>query len=209
MTKKIALLLALSVTTACSTGYPADDGRRGLAAVNVPVVERQNFAYDVPVSSGGLSPASEQALGAWFSTLGLRYGDRVYLDGTQSAYAYNDVARIAGQYGLLLAEGAPVTQGSIDDGNVRIVVSRAHASMPGCHWEGAVHGNPANEQMERFGCSVNGNLAAMVANPEDLISGRPGAATVDARTSTRAVRSYRDAAPTGDGGLQKVTTGGQ
>lgn len=210
MTKKIALLLLASATTACSTGYPSDDGRRGLAAVQVPVVERQNFAYDVPASSAGLSPASEQAVGAWFSTLGLRYGDRVYLDGAQAAYAYDDVARIAGQYGLLLAPGAPVTQGSIEAGNVRVVVTRAHASMPGCTaWEGEGHGNPANETMPNFGCSVNGALAAMVANPEDLISGRPGAATVDARTSARAVRSYRDATPTGDGGLQDISTGGQ
>ena len=208
MTKKIALLLLASATAACSTGYPSDmDARRGLAAVHTPVVERQNFAYDVPASAAGLSPASEQALAAWFGTLGLRYGDRVYVDGSQSAYARDDVARIAGRYGLLLADGAPVTQGSIEAGNVRIVVSRAHASMPGCpHWEGESHGNPANETMPNFGCSVNGNLAAMVANPEDLIHGRPGAATVDARTSARAVRSYRDAAPTGEGGLQEVVT---
>ena len=210
MTKKIALLLLASATAACSTGYPSDDGRRGLSAVQVPVVERQNFAYDVPASPGGLPSASEQALGAWFSTLGLRYGDRVYLDGAQAAYARNDVARIAGQYGLLLADGAPVTQGSIESGNVRVVVSRAHASMPNCPaWDGAQHGNPANEQMPNYGCSVNGALAAMVANPEDLISGRPGAATVDARTSTRAVRSYREATPTGNGGLQDISTGGQ
>lgn len=207
MTNKIALLLLASATAACSTGYPANDGRRGLAAVNVPVVERQNFAYDVPVSPGGLSPAAEAALDGWFSSLGLSYGDRVYLDGTNAPYALDGVARVAGRYGMMVSPGTPVTQGSIEPGSARVVVTRSHATVPGCpHWEGESHGNPANETMPNFGCSVNGNLAAMIANPEDLVYGRPGSATVDARTSARAVRSYRDAAPTGNNGLMDVNT---
>lgn len=208
MKAKITLLLVACGTAACSTGYPPEmDARRGLSAVHVPVVERQNFAYDVPTSAAGVTPGGEQALNAWFGSLGLRYGDRVYLDGANAAYARDDVARIAGRYGLLLTDGAPVTQGSIEAGNARVIVTRAHASVPGCpHWEGESHGNPSNQTMPNYGCSVNSAIAAMVANPEDLISGRPGAATVDARTSARAVRSYREATPTGESGLADVTT---
>ncbi|MBW0144829.1 CpaD family pilus assembly protein [Sphingomicrobium clamense] len=206
MKKTIALLLVACGTAACSTGYPSDD-RRGLAPVHVPVVERQNFAYDIPASASGVPASGMQALDAWFGSLGLRYGDRVYIDGANAAYARNDVARLAGRYGLLLADGAPVTQGSIEPGMARVVVTRAHASMPTCPaWEGESHGNPANESMPNFGCAVNGNLAAMIANPEDLVHGRPGAATVDARTSARAVRSYREQPLTGEGGLMEIST---
>lgn len=206
MTKKLALLLLASATAACSTGYPSD-ATRGLAPVNVPVVERQNFAYDVPVSSGGLSPAAESALDGWFASLGLSYGDRVYVDGPNAPAAFDGVSRIAGRYGMMVSPGSPVTQGSIEPGSARVVVTRAHASVPGCpHWEGESHGNPANETMPNFGCAVNGNLAAMIANPEDLVYGREGSATVDARTSARAVRSYRDAKPSGVDGLMDIST---
>ena len=52
--------------------------------------------------------------------------------------------------------------------------------------------------MSNYGCAVNGNLAAMVANPEDLIHGRDGSGVGDAMTSTKAVQSYRKPAPTGN-----------
>lgn len=208
MRKNIALLLIAASTAACSTGYPPEfDERRGLASIHVPVVERQNYAYDVPATAAGLSPAAEAALDGWFSSLGLSYGDRISLDGANAAYARDDVARIAGRYGLLIQDGAPVTQGSIEPGNARVVVTRSRASVPGCpHWEGETHGNPANEMMPNFGCGVNANLAAMVANPEDLVHGRAGAATIDARTSARAVRTYREAPTTGQEGLLEIKT---
>ena len=60
--------------------------------------------------------------------------------------------------------------------------------------------------MPNFGCGVNSNLAAMVANPEDLIHGREGDGVGDPRTATRAVGVYRNTAPTGTKGLQDVNT---
>jgi pilus assembly protein CpaD len=62
--------------------------------------------------------------------------------------------------------------------------------------------------MPSFGCGVNSNLAAMVANPEDLLHGREGAAVTDARTATRAVEMYRSKPPTGQGGLQDISPKG-
>ena len=55
---------------------------------------------------------------------------------------------------------------------------------------------------------MNGNLAAMVANPEDLVHGREAAPVVDARTAVRAVDMYRSKVPTGSGGLQQVDSKG-
>jgi pilus assembly protein CpaD len=60
--------------------------------------------------------------------------------------------------------------------------------------------------MSNFGCSVNANLAAMVANPEDLIYGREGSSVVDAMTAAKAVGSYRSAVPTGKNGLKDINT---
>ena len=60
--------------------------------------------------------------------------------------------------------------------------------------------------MSNLGCSVNSNLASMVANPEDLIHGRDDSGVGDTRTSTKAVQSYRNAVPTGQQGLKDIST---
>jgi pilus assembly protein CpaD len=60
--------------------------------------------------------------------------------------------------------------------------------------------------MSNYGCAVNANLAAMVANPEDLVHGREAAGLTDAVTGVKAVEFYRNTAPTGTKGLQDVST---
>jgi pilus assembly protein CpaD len=60
--------------------------------------------------------------------------------------------------------------------------------------------------MSNFGCGVNSNIAAMVADPEDLIHGRDGGATGDVNAAAKAVLFYRSAPPTGSKGLQDVNT---
>jgi pilus assembly protein CpaD len=53
---------------------------------------------------------------------------------------------------------------------------------------------------------VNSNLAAMVANPEDLVHGREGAPVSDSIAATRAVEMYRTKPLTGQGALQTVSS---
>ena len=75
-------------------------------------------------------------------------------------------------YGMLVPNGAPVTA-PVAPGNVRVVVSRNVASVPNCpNWERPSQPNYNNRMMPNLGCAVNSNLAAMVANPEDLVHGR-------------------------------------
>ena len=208
MNKKLAILPLAALAAACANHVAYDEPARGSAAVNVPVVSFTNYAYDVAAPGGRISAAEEQRLDAWFSTLRLGYGDSIYVDGTGYGVR-DDVARIAGRYGLLVSEGAPVTQGQVPAGSARIVVSRASASVPGCpNWSERASPNWNNRQMPSYGCAVNGNLAAMVANPADLVRGRDGAPTADNQTSNRAIQSYRDAKPTGSSGLQETATGG-
>ena len=81
----------------------------------------------------------------------------------------------AGRHGLLLETGAPVTVGFVDPGRVRVVVTRSTAHVPGCpNWSGRQNGNLGNSTSPGFGCSINGNLAAMIANPEHLLEGAAG-----------------------------------
>ena len=115
--------------------------------------------------------------------------------------ARDDVARVAGQYGLLVSNGAPVTAGAVPPGTVRVVVSRTRAEVPNCpNWSVPSQPNFNNRTMSNFGCAVNSNLAAMVANPEDLIHGREGSGVGDSRDRDQGVDVYRTAAPTGNQG---------
>ena len=124
-----------------------------------------------------------------------------------SADARNDVARVAGHYGLLVADGGPVLAGAVPPGMVRIVVSRTRASVPDCpDWHEASQPNYNNHSGSNYGCATGSNLAAMIANPEDLVHGRGGSDIGDTRTATKAVDAYRNAVPTGNKGLMEINT---
>jgi len=205
MRTRIAILLLASAVAGCKTTH--DQPARGLVAVNQPVVTRNDYAMDLAAPDGSLASGEEARLDGWFRGLGLGYGDNVYVDGDYAGAARADVARVAGRYGMMVNAGAPVTAGGIQPGTVRVVVSRTRAGVPGCpNWDRAASPDFENLQMPSFGCAVNGNLTAMVADPQDLVYGREGASVVDAHTAAKAVNSYRSAAPTGDKGLQDINT---
>jgi pilus assembly protein CpaD len=102
-----------------------------------------------------------------------------------------------------------VTQGAIPPGSVRVVVSRARAEVPGCpNWSLPASPDYNNRTMSNFGCGVNSNIAAMVANPEDLLHGREGDPYVDAAAASRGIGVYYSTPPTGKGGLKDISTKG-
>jgi pilus assembly protein CpaD len=210
MRSKFLLIALGSTLAACQTRPQVDEPRMGMAAVNVPVVSSEDFVFDAAAPGGSLAPGESDRLNGWFQGLGLGYGDTVYVDGGYAPSARGQVAAIAGRYGLLVTPGAPVTAGGVQAGSVRVVVARRRASVPGCPNWGGYRSQPDwdNKTMSNYGCSVNSNLAAMVANPEDLLHGREGAAVLDTRAATRAVDMYRSKPPTGAAGLQAVSSKG-
>jgi pilus assembly protein CpaD len=209
MTNKLAfLLLTCAALSGCETYRGQDRPGRGLDALNEPVVARSDYVFDAAAPGGMLAPNEAARLDGWFRGLELGYGDVVSIDGVDAMSARGDVARVAGRYGLLLADGAPVTAGTIPPGAVRVVVTRTRASVPGCpNWSRPSVPNYSNELMSNYGCGVNANLAAMVANPNDLVSGRE-AATNDATISNRAIEMYRTRKPAGMDGLEKTSSKG-
>ena len=156
-------LLALSSALAgCQTGVGTDLADRGVASVNVPVVTTADYAFDAAAPSGALAPGEAERLNGWFQGLGLGYGDSVYVDAAYSPGARVQVARLAGQYGLLLSDGAPVTAGVVQPGSVRVVVSRRRAEVPGCpNWSRRSEPDFANRSMSAVASSqtnaVNGS----------------------------------------------------
>lgn len=208
MARSIAALLALGVAV---TAFPAAAQNksgpinRGLDSVNQPVVVRSDFALDLVSRGNGLSPVERGRLAAWFDSLGLGYGDRVSVDDPLAGDdTRRDIARVAAEYGLLLHYGAPITAGRVEPGNVRVIVSRSTASVPGCpHWQGR---GGVNSTSPNYGCATNSNLAAMIADPSDLVLGQAGSGTGDAATVAKAIKVYRDTPPSGTKGLTVTTT---
>ena len=192
MRLKFGLVLLASTLAACQH-TPADLADRGYSAVNVPVVSRSDYVLDVAAPGGALAPAEATRLDSWFRSLQLGYGDSVHVDGAYADAARAQIAQIAGSYGMLVSDGAPVTAGAVAPDMVRVVVTRTVASVPGCpNWGRPSQPNYNNRMLPNFGCAVNSNLAAMVANPEDLLHGREGSSVVDADAGAKAVDMYRN-----------------
>ena len=198
----VAAAGAILVAPAAEARREVHGPERGIDSLNQPLVERTDFIFDVAAPSG-LGSDGRQQLRSWFDSIGVGYGDRVFVD---SPYGAADVAGVAAEYGLLLSEGAPVTPGPVPPGSVRVVVSRTTAFVPECprsdHYRGPSSTSP------NYGCAVNSNWAAMVANPSDLVLGQVGAVGADGEAGTKAIRVYRQAAPTGTKGLNQTNTRG-
>jgi pilus assembly protein CpaD len=207
--KTYPILLALGLTVSACAGDPRS---AGLESVHQPVVARSDYALDVASSGSGLAPAEAARLVGWFDAIRLGYGDQVAVD-IGGNYDDGDtkraIAGIAARYGLLLTENPAPTAGDIAPGAVRVVVSRFKASVPGCpEWKGSKIETFSNRQSSNYGCATNSNLAAMVANPVDLVRGQSGSGVTDATMATRGVKVLRDTPPTGTQGLKAESTGG-
>lgn len=200
-----AIALSLGLSLAACGGMPDN---RSLYSVKQPVVERTNFVFDVQTAGGGLPFAERQRLSSWFEAMDLRYGDRVSIeDPLGSPGTRTDIAEIAARYGILLSEGAPVTAGYVDAGKTRVVITRSTAGVPGCpDWSASSDMNYKNATSPGYGCAVNSNMAAMIANPEDLIKGQEGTGETVIMSSTKAIESYRNKAPSGEGGLSSSSS---
>jgi len=207
---------ALGLTVAGCAAQPralSPSNNTSLYSLHQPVVEHTNFVFDVASRDDGVSAAEQARLGAWFDSIGLAYGDHVTIDeaqGYQSAGARRDIAKVASEHGLLVAEdGAPMTEGHVAPGFVRIVAGRSTASVPGCpEWSDPGIESPVRTGTN-YGCATNTNLAAMIANPDDLIRGRDAAGHGAAIIAGRAVRVYRENRPTGQQPLPANSTTGR
>ena len=202
----VAIGAALALPAVAEAKKPRErhDASRGLDSLNQPVVQRTDYLLDL-ADNGGLSDADIGRLHAWFETLRLSYGDHVFVDRGTSA-GRHDVAKVAAAYGLLVSPGAPILEGDVPMGAVRVIVSRTTASVPTC--PNYTRDRGPSSTSSNYGCGVNANLAAMIADPNDLVLGQAGSVVTDPHTSSKAIRFYRQTQPTGTKGLTEVNTRG-
>jgi pilus assembly protein CpaD len=202
--RKHWVLIATLAATAC-TGTQ----NRGLESVHQPVVSRNDYVFDVATTRSGLAAGEAQRLAGWMASLRVGYGDHVAIDDPNgySPAAHDQVAAQVARYGLLLADDAPITDAPPAAGMLRVVISRMKASVPGCpDYSRVSQPDFENHTGSNQGCAINSNLAAMVANPMDLIHGQQSSGVTDTLAATKAIDTFRKSAPTGAGGL-KGTSG--
>lgn len=172
-----AKIIAVTALAFCLAGCGSLGANTSMYSTNQPVVERTNYALDVNIDGySGIADTERNRVADWFETLKLGFGDRIaldYGDGSASVAAKRQVALLAADHGMVLAETAPVTAGYITPGTARIVVTRSTASVPNCpNWEKPNDSNFNSSNHPNYGCAVNSNMAAMVSDPEDLVRGR-------------------------------------
>jgi pilus assembly protein CpaD len=206
-TPALALALTMGVGLAGCGSMPTNTS---LYSTKQAVVDRANFTLDVTTTSAGLPISEQQRLNGWFETMDLRYGDRISIENPgQNPAVTNAVRDLAGRYGLVISDTAPVTSGLIQPGQARVVITRTSATVPGCpDWSARSDANYNNATSPNFGCATNSNIAAMVADPQDLLEGKKGSSETTIATSNKAISTYRDTAPTGAGGLQAEAASG-
>jgi len=192
----LALVAPALLLTGCA-GYNGS-----LDSVHQPVVSRQDLTLDLQASNGRLAPGEDRRLAEWMGAMNLRYGDRLAIDdGADGSTGRVDVAAAAGRYGLMLADRAPATGRPAGSDSVRVVLTRTTASVPGCpDYSHPTMMTADASTSSNFGCATAANLAAMIADPADLVRGAPGAPTADTMTMSKAIGAYRAATPSGAGG---------
>lgn len=202
-------ILALTTTLAGCAGSAYSNA--SLESVHQPVVRNAVYQFDVAATGGELPPSEQGRLQGWLDAMGVSYGDRVAVEdpslyGASSAQA--TVRAMVERRGLLLSRDVPVTTGAVPEGHLRVVVTRASASVPGCpNWDSKSSLNPVNATSSNYGCAINSNLATMVANPNDLIKGTRDTGH-DPVAATRAIQTYRTKPQTGAEALTKAPTSG-
>lgn len=182
-------------------------------SLHQPIVEHRNFMLDVSTDHSGVPAAEQGRLAAWFESIELAYGDHVTIDepaGYESDAARRDIAGVAARYGLIVdGDASPVTEGRVGRGYVRVIASRSVASVPGCPtWTDPGIDSPLRLSTN-YGCAHNSNLAAMIANPDDLVRGREASGAGAVVVAGRAIRTYRESQPTSRQGLPAGTTTGR
>lgn len=214
--KKIATGTLMALTFALAgCNSPAGYANRSLESIHQPVVSHSGHSFDVAAYGGELSPSEASRLDGWLDAIGARYGDQISIEdgsayGSPSAVA--NIRALLGKRGAVLHSVSSDAAASVGQGNLRVHVLRTAASVPGCpDWNSRFQADPYNTTSSNYGCATNSNLAAMIADPNDLVR---GVASTDQNSThgARAVKTYRERPLTGNGELRQNTTssgGGQ
>lgn len=202
----LALLLTLSVA-ACATPQMIEDRKPVATAADLHeiTVTEAGVRLEVPVAGDSVSAESIAQINEFGETYrAAGHGPLMVSTPTGSG---DSAARVAQSVRMQLVESgvnyAAIAGGTYDAAGragAPIVLSftRYEAQAPNCKpvWTTDLAFSLDNQVSENFGCSVNANLAAMIADPADLKGPRP-AEPRDAARRDVVLGKYREGQVTG------------
>lgn len=171
----------------------------GGAELERNIVQMVRIAHPVSAEQDGSSALSDYTIGNldnFASTNNIGYGDVVMFDpgADVSPDRIDAITKWAYQKGATVGETG--TFGSLPAaGKIMVYVERYTVTAPDCQrWTRESLNDPNNAPGQQFGCTDQSNLAAMIANPRDLITGKRDSANPN--STVRAAKANR----TADGG---------
>jgi pilus assembly protein CpaD len=202
---RLLALPLLASLAACATTADGGPVNRSLSSVHQPVVNRTTYVLDLAPGMAGLPAGEGQRLDAWLASLAAAPGDALALDGTVTPRMAADLAAVTGRHGLLATDA--VSTGTVPPGTLRLSLTRHRAHVPGCpDWTDATASQLDSRTSNNFGCGVNGNMAAMIADPQDLLRGRTDTGSTQVMTSNRGIDAWRKRTPGIAGELPRTTS---
>jgi pilus assembly protein CpaD len=147
-----------------------------------------------PVKAGnGLSTAERDRLDRFATEVALGYGDQVVIKTPRRHRAKTAATLVRYFRALRLEPTVRVVDGNGRRGGdtVTVTIGRYVVTAPKCpDWTKPAGADPNNRVGSNFGCANTSNLGLMLADPGDLVRGRPKGAG-DGVAASRLVRQYR------------------
>ncbi len=195
---KMALALAAVIAVSGCQGMQGevdDVYRPPLHYQRYPIeVAKGTVKLDVPVRSGRLTPAQEDAVVRFAQQARSHDAQRVYIRRAGGSVSADVLAGRITE--ILRRQGIPPAVMSHSTfngaGPVRISYSRHFATTAECgDWSTNLAATSANEPYANLGCTQQHNIAAMVANPKDLVTPRTATAP-DSTRRGQVLKDYRE-----------------
>lgn len=212
MTKKLASAIAsLSAVVLLSACGPLHNDLTGPMTVEQahPITvapEVANLTLPVPVGTKALTPELEAQARAFVAMYRARGHDGFMIAWPANGVNTANARRIAEQVKKLAHdEGVPSEEVMVGNyaaepgtvGGVNLSFTRYTATASPCgDWSHNANDSSENSTMPDFGCAMQNNVAAMVADPRDLLTPRPMEAA-DAERRATVIKTYRTGAAAG------------
>lgn len=188
----IALCLGLAVA-GCTPPTSEWTEAEAPKKLHVDFVRLQHSTAFAPGTSQ-LAERSKEDLNAFLDQVQMAADDHIYFqsasDDSLTAARIGELTRTIGQRGFG-ATTLPPSAKDVPADHMLVVVERYVVTPPNCpNWTKPTYGDHSNTMPSNYGCADATNLGLMVADPRDLLIGRP-LEPVDGDPAVAAIERYQ------------------
>jgi pilus assembly protein CpaD len=173
---RFSSLAAVLLAGSCAAPFNATDGLVASGAANHPItVEPTSQVLSVAFAgpASGLAPQDEQKIDGFVADFLTRGNGAISISVPQGPGSADTITWFGEHFAEMGVPRSRILVGQHDGGGVEIsyIAYVAHTDECG-DWSTNVGDTASNLPMPNFGCSVQHNIAAMVADPRDLVAPR-------------------------------------